>query len=84
MQKAVESKHITINEQGPGLPPEVANKALEPFTHPGDERNETHQGLGLSLYLNALIMRHLGGNMTFKSGASGGTRVQLQLPNKPE
>ncbi|CAN5178002.1 hypothetical protein BH09PAT3_BH09PAT3_1310 [soil metagenome] len=71
---------ITITDKGPGMPKEIIKGISRPFTHPGDEMSETHQGLGLSLYLDTLIMRHLGGSITFVSSKQG-TTVELTLPS---
>lgn len=81
-QSSEEGVELTITDHGPGLPTEVKNTILQPFTHPGDEMTESHQGLGLSLYLDALIMRHLGGDIQFEQTPGGGTTVRLSLPNQ--
>jgi len=75
-----DSTQIIIDDMGPGLPEAVTSQMLQPFTHPGDELTETHQGLGLSLYLDELIMRHLGGEIAFERSESGGAQVRLTLP----
>jgi K+-sensing histidine kinase KdpD len=75
-----EGEEFIICDQGPGMPKEINEQVLQPFTHPGDEMTETHQGLGLSLYLDMLIMRHLQGEMHFERAENGGTIVRLKLP----
>jgi signal transduction histidine kinase len=42
----------------------------------------THGGMGLSLYLNRLIMRHLGGSITAKNIPDYGAEVTLKVPTK--
>jgi signal transduction histidine kinase len=73
------STTLTITDNGPGLPKAVTNQLLQPFTHPEDTFHESHQGLGLSLYLDSLIMRHLGGSLRAHSGPKG-TTITLTIP----
>ena len=77
--ETADSTVLSIADSGPGLPKAVTEQLLQPFTHPENTLTETHQGLGLSLYLDTLIMRHLGGSLQARSGKDG-TTVTLRIP----
>jgi two-component system C4-dicarboxylate transport sensor histidine kinase DctB len=58
---------IHIIDNGPGLPPEVANALFTPFT------TTKENGLGLGLVIAHDIVRDLGGELTVKSTKDGTT-----------
>jgi two-component system, cell cycle sensor histidine kinase and response regulator CckA len=65
---------IEVADDGPGMPPEVERRVLEPFftTKP--------QGTGLGLAMvYALVKRH-GGRLEIDTGPGRGTTVRLSLP----
>jgi C4-dicarboxylate-specific signal transduction histidine kinase len=64
----------SITDTGPGMPPDVAQRAPEPFfTTKGPQR----LGLGLSAALG--IVRQLGGQLEIDSHVGRGTRVAIVL-----
>lgn len=58
---------IHITDNGPGLPPEVANALFTPFT------TTKENGLGLGLVIAHDIVRDLGGELTAESAEGGAT-----------
>jgi two-component system C4-dicarboxylate transport sensor histidine kinase DctB len=58
---------IRIIDNGPGLPPEVANALFSPFT------TTKENGLGLGLVIAHDIVRDLGGELTAESTEDGAT-----------
>jgi len=82
-ETVVNGQILKVTDHGPGLPKEVTDQLLKPFTHPENTYNETHQGLGLSLYLDTLIMRHLGGSLSVAGTSKDGTTITLQIPSTP-
>ncbi|MEQ8847051.1 ATP-binding protein [Botrimarina sp.] len=67
---------LTISDHGPGMPPEVLERADEPFfttKAPG-------AGMGLGLFLARSVVERLGGSLRLESRASGGAAVTIVLP----
>ncbi len=71
---------ITVDDDGPGIPPEHRERVFERFyrVDPGRSREVGGTGLGLA------IVRHLavsmGGSVRVDGSPLGGTRVALELP----
>jgi signal transduction histidine kinase len=67
---------VTISDTGPGMTPDMIEKACEPFfsTRP----DEGLRGLGLAI-VRDIIKTH-GGKMEIKSPPEGGTSIILYLP----
>ena len=66
---------ITIEDTGPGIPPELLAEVFEPFHHAGDTRGH---GLGLAIAKRA-IEAHLG-TIQAENVAAGGLRLLVRLP----
>jgi two-component system sensor histidine kinase TctE len=66
---------VWVEDQGPGFPPELLERAFEPFVHGG-------RGLGLGLALVALVARRHGG-WGRAENLRPGARVGLWLPSAP-
>jgi signal transduction histidine kinase len=73
---ASENIVITVNDDGPGLP----EKQRESATQRGRKLDETKPGSGLGLSIVADLVCLYKGTLTLEESASGGLRVQLQLP----
>jgi signal transduction histidine kinase len=72
---------IFIRDQGVGIPADKLDKLFKPFSRIEDpEKQFEHQGIGLSLYLDRLIMHYLGGEIAAESQQGKGTTVKLRLP----
>ena len=65
---------VSVRDDGPGMPPEVADRAFQPFFTTKDER----LGLGLGI-ARELAMAH-GGDIAAQSVQGAGTIVTLTLP----
>lgn len=70
---------VSFTETGNGMPPEVLQRALEPFYTTKKDGEGT--GLGLSL-INGMVEK-IGGAMTIESEVGTGTSVTLYLPRAP-
>jgi len=67
---------IEVCDDGPGMPPEIANRVFEPFfTTKGAEEGT---GLGLAM-VYATVQRH-GGSVTLDTAPGAGTRFRISLP----
>jgi two-component system, NtrC family, sensor kinase len=67
---------IRISDTGPGIPPGLKDRVLEPFF----TTKEPGQGTGLGLSITYSIMQKHGGTLDFDCPPSGGTTVILELP----
>lgn len=67
---------FVIEDQGPGMPPEVLARATEPFftTKPRG------RGMGLGLFLAQSVAEQMGGRLELTSEVGRGTQVRLVLP----
>lgn|GEM_PF-2530056 len=68
---------ISVTDQGPGIPPEIANRIWEPFFSSKQLSNESGSGLGLST-VHGLVHQH-GGHVAVRTGPDG-TTFTLYLP----
>ena len=67
---------LTINDTGTGMPPDMIEKACEPFF--STRQNEGLRGLGLAIVRD--IVKTHGGKMEIKSSLGQGTSIILYLP----
>ncbi|MCA9711232.1 MAG: ATP-binding protein, partial [Myxococcales bacterium] len=68
---------VEVHDHGPGMDPEVAAHAFDPFFSTKD------QGMGLGLYLARAQLRQLGGHLELDSKPGRGTSLRLVLPLQP-
>lgn len=69
---------LTVSDQGPGMPPDVAARATEPFF----TTKETGSGLGLAICDQ--VVRSHGGTLNAHSTAEHGTCFRVELPHGRE
>jgi signal transduction histidine kinase len=77
--RAVPQNHavtITVQDNGPGIPPELLARVCEPFfsTH----TDEGLRGLGLAIVQD--IVKIHGGKIEMKSSSQEGTQIVLYFP----
>jgi signal transduction histidine kinase len=70
---------IDVGDTGPGMPPQVAARAFEPFYTTKDVGKGT--GLGLDIARRIVVERH-GGTITIES-RPGGTVLRVRIPARP-
>jgi len=66
---------ITIEDDGPGTPPELAENI---FTAGVTTKGVGHVGLGLAI--SRKLVHELGGTISYSSGKTAGTRFTISLP----
>lgn len=67
---------LTVQDNGPGLPPEIENHLFEPFhTTKGEE-----EGTGLGLSLCRRFIEHHGGSIRYRRADHGGACFIVELP----
>lgn len=71
---------ITVDDDGPGIPPADRQRVLQRFTRLEHARSRSDGGVGLGLALVDRIVRHHKGSITVMDSPSAGARVQVALP----
>ena len=67
---------IVVHDSGPGIPPDILGRVLEPFFT--TKKVGAGRGLGLSVCMG--LVRQLGGDLTVESAPGHGTTVTVRLP----
>jgi signal transduction histidine kinase len=63
---------LTIADRGPGIPPDLLNKAFEPFFRVDPARTQFIPGAGLGLAIAKEIIERYGGTITLENRPGGG------------
>jgi len=69
---------ITVDDDGPGIPPEQREHAFRPFVRLGATAGAGGTGLGLSIARD--IVRAHGGEIALEESPRGGLRARISLP----
>src|SRR6266516_2922984 len=69
---------VTVDDPGPGVPPEILDRVFEPFFTTRGE-----QGTGLGLAISFGLVRAMGGRMWIQNIEGGGARLAFELPMDP-
>jgi two-component system OmpR family sensor kinase len=71
---------LEVADQGPGMTPEVADRAFERFFRADPSRSRQHGGSGLGLAIVASTVAAHGGTVGIDSTPGRGTTVRVELP----
>jgi two-component system osmolarity sensor histidine kinase EnvZ len=71
---------VTVDDDGPGIPPEMREEVFKPFLRLDDARNQDEGGTGLGLAIARDIARSHGGDITLGDSPLGGLRVRVRVP----
>ncbi len=71
---------VTVEDEGPGLPPDQLERIFEPFYRIENSRNRETGGTGLGLPIARNILRAHGGDVVLANQAGGGARAVVTLP----
>jgi two-component system OmpR family sensor kinase len=71
---------LTVADEGPGLPAEVATRAFERFYRGDPSRSRSMGGAGLGLSIVAAIVEAHGGTVTVRSEEGAGATFEVRLP----
>jgi signal transduction histidine kinase len=74
---------LEVDDDGPGVPPEMREVVFERFTRLDDDRGRQHGGAGLGLAIVAEIAAAHGGSVSIGEAPSGGARLLAVFPAAP-
>jgi signal transduction histidine kinase len=75
---------ITVDDDGPGIPPEEHGRIFQPYYRLERDRNAPAGGSGLGLSVVADLVRLLGGSVSVGAAPAGGARFTVLLPDAAE
>lgn len=73
---------IVIEDDGPGIPPELYEEAFRPFSRLDPARNQNVSGVGLGMSIARDTARAHGGDVTLARSDLGGLRATIRLPSE--
>jgi two-component system, OmpR family, sensor kinase len=68
---------IVVEDEGPGLPPEIRDRAFERFVRGGGDGG---RGSGLGLAIVSAVAEGHGGQVSYEDRLNGGARFIVTLP----
>ena len=71
---------LTVDDDGPGIPPAELEQVFQPFHRVEASRNRATGGMGLGLPIARNILRAHGGDVTLENRPEGGARATVILP----
>lgn len=71
---------ITVDDDGPGIEPELRDDVFKPFFRVEKSRNKKTGGIGLGLSIAQDIVHSHGGEIFLEDSNRGGLRVVVRLP----
>jgi two-component system osmolarity sensor histidine kinase EnvZ len=74
------SVEITIDDDGPGIPPDKYEDVFRPFYRLDESRNVDTGGVGLGLTIARDVARSHGGDVALAPSPLGGLRVIVRIP----
>ncbi|MDQ8726335.1 ATP-binding protein [Bradyrhizobium sp. LHD-71] len=80
VQSTSSQAHVVIDDDGPGIPPEVIGQVFEPFFRVHPARTKDIDGAGLGLTIAHEIVQRAGGSITIENGPLQGLLQVVKLP----
>ena len=74
---------VAVADRGPGMPPELRERAFDQFFRAEEARRAAPDGSGIGLYAARGLMEAMGGTIQLEGGAQDGTVVRIRLPAEP-
>ena len=71
---------ITIDDDGPGIPPDQREEVFNAFKRLDTSRNQNEGNTGLGLSIARDIIRSHGGEIRLEESPLGGLRARVQIP----
>jgi len=79
-QPQTQTIRVKISDNGRGIDPAKLDQLFKPFSRAESAIDFSHEGFGLSLFLNRLILNYTGGSIGAVPRAGGGTDVVITTP----
>jgi two-component system CheB/CheR fusion protein len=80
VRRAGSGVDVSVEDNGIGFDPGLANELFEPFHRAADARVGSHHGTGLGLSISAALVRSMGGRLSAESEGRGkGSRFIVRL-----
>ena len=83
-REPVPSVVLEVADEGPGLPPDQAERVFERFYRADQARTRTAGGTGLGLAIVAALVAAHGGTVTLQTSPGQGATFRVTLPLAPE
>ncbi len=83
-RQPVPSVVLEVSDQGPGMPPEQAQRVFERFYRGDQARTRKAGGTGLGLAIVAALVQAHGGSVTLQTAPGQGATFRITLPLAPE
>lgn len=74
---------LVVQDNGPGLGPEIQSRVFKPFNRGSSPDGEIRTGTGLGLFITRQLVESHGGRIELKSRPGRGTTVRVILPRDP-
>jgi two-component system OmpR family sensor kinase len=82
--EAVPAVVLDVEDDGPGMPPEQAQRVFERFYRADAARNRASGGTGLGLAIVAGLVNAHGGTVSVRTAPGQGADFQVRLPLSPD
>ena len=73
------SIHITVSDQGPGVPADSGDQIFSRFFRAGNEETRSQKGTGLGLFISSEFARLLGGSINYRANDPKGSIFEVIL-----
>ena len=80
VESACSKALVVIDDDGPGIPPDVIGQVFEPFFRANRARTKQFDGAGLGLTIAHEIVQRAGGSIKIENGSSRGLVQTVKLP----
>jgi signal transduction histidine kinase len=80
VQSTSSEAHVVIDDDGPGIPPDMIGQVFEPFFRAHPARTKHIDGAGLGLTIAHEIVQRAGGSITIANGPLHGLLQIVKLP----
>ena len=80
LSRSDKNLHITIDDNGPGIPKKEYENVFKPFYKIDKSRADSKSSVGLGLSIASDIVKSHGGNIILEKSKMNGLRVKIFLP----
>ncbi|MCK0533109.1 GAF domain-containing sensor histidine kinase [Sphingobium agri] len=80
LQRAGDSAHISVADEGPGISPEFRARLFKRFEQEDGAHQQGHAGTGLGLAISKAIVEAHGGSITLDPETEKGATFRVELP----